>query len=62
MICLETALPTKFEETVQEATGITAPRPERFRDIEQAPRRVEILPNDVTTLKDYIARSLAQHQ
>ena len=62
MICLETALPAKFEETVQEATGITAPRPERFRDIEQAPRRVEILPNDVTTLKDYIARSLAQHQ
>jgi len=62
MICLETALPAKFEETVQEATGITAPRPERFRDIEQAPRRVEILPNDVTALKDYIARSLAQHQ
>lgn len=62
MICLETALPAKFEETVQEATGITAPRPERFRDIEQAPRRVEILPNDVTALKDYIARSLAQHK
>ena len=61
MICLETALPAKFEETVFEATGLTAPRPERFRDIEHAPRRVEILANDVQALKDYIASHLAQH-
>ena len=60
MICLETALPAKFEETVREATGLTAPRPERFRDIESAPRRVKILPNDVAALKDCIVQSLTQ--
>ena len=59
LICLETAQPAKFEATVREATGLRAPRPERFADIEEAPRRVVVMENDADTLKDYIAAALA---
>ncbi|MDO4642931.1 MAG: threonine synthase [Cardiobacteriaceae bacterium] len=58
MVCLETALPAKFEATVLEATGLHAPRPERFQDIEEAPRRVVHMDNDVEALKKYIAEAL----
>lgn len=58
MICLETALPAKFEETVMEAVGRLPERPERFKDIEQAERFCEVLPNDVAALKAYIRSQL----
>ncbi|ALW87521.1 threonine synthase [Deinococcus actinosclerus] len=58
MICLETALPAKFEETVQAAVGQTPERPARFDGIEQAPKRFQVIPNDVQTLKDFIAANL----
>ena len=58
MVCLETALPAKFEETVQEAVGRTPERPERFAGIEQARKVFEVLPNDVNRLKAYIAQNL----
>lgn len=58
MVCLETALPAKFEETVQEAVGRLPERPERFHDIEKGERFCEVMPNDVQALKAYIAAKL----
>jgi threonine synthase len=55
MICLETALPVKFDETIVEALGEHAPRPERFEGIEKLPQRFEILKPDPERLKRYIA-------
>lgn len=54
MICAETALPIKFEETVFEAINKAPERPERFLDIEARTRHVDVLDNDVEVLKDYI--------
>lgn len=58
MVCLETALPAKFEDTVREAVGRLPKRPERFEGMEQAPRRCTVLPNDVAALKAFIAGQL----
>lgn len=60
MVCLETALPAKFEETVMEAVGRTPERPERFQDIEQAERFCVVMPNDVQALKAYLVQQLSQ--
>jgi threonine synthase len=56
MICLETALPAKFESTIVEALGVKPPRPERFEGIEKLPQRVERMPADAGRLKEYIGR------
>jgi len=55
MICLETALPAKFDETIVEALGQHAERPEQFRDIEQLPQRFRTMKPDAGQIKDYIA-------
>lgn len=59
VICLETALPTKFAETVYEAVGITPPRPQRFAGIEQLPRKMTIMENNIQTLKHYIETQMS---
>jgi threonine synthase len=56
MICLETALPAKFEATIVEALGEPAPRPPGFEGIEKLPQRVERMPADARLLKDYISQ------
>ncbi len=55
MIVLETALPIKFAETIEEAIGIPPPRPEKFDGIEDLPKRVKILPANAAAIKHYIA-------
>lgn len=54
MLVLETALPAKFSETIQEALGKPAPRPPGFEDLESRPQRVVELPCDVASVRDYI--------
>jgi len=56
MIVLETALPIKFAETIQEALGRTPDRPPRFLGIEALPKRVQVMPADVQQVKAYIER------
>jgi len=58
IICLETALPVKFAETIEEATGRQPEVPERFRDILDADRHVTDLPNDADTVKQFITDSI----
>lgn len=55
MVVLETALPAKFSETIQEALGRPAPRPAGFEAIEALPQRCEVLPPDVARVKAFIA-------
>ena len=55
MVCLETALPVKFDETIVEALGRHAPRPAAFEGLERRPQRFHSLSRDDRALKEYIA-------
>ena len=54
VIAYETALPVKFADTIKEAIGQAPPTPKRFAGIEDAPRHVTNLPNDVDALKHWL--------
>jgi threonine synthase len=58
MIVLETALPIKFAETIEEALGRLPPRPVKFEGIEALPKRVKLMPADVAQIKSYIAQNV----
>lgn len=60
IIVLETALPVKFAETIEEAIGTAPEVPARFAGILEAERRVTDLPNDVVAVKDFILCSIAE--
>jgi threonine synthase len=55
MLVLETALPIKFASTIEEALGKPPQRPPGFEGLENKPRRVRVMPADVTRIKAYIA-------
>jgi threonine synthase len=58
MIVLETALPIKFAETIEEALGRLPTRPAKFEGIEDLPKRVQVMPADVDLVKAYIANNV----
>jgi len=60
MVCLETALPAKFEETIREALGQDPQRPAGYENIESLPQRFDTLPPDVAQLKAFIAARVPQ--
>ena len=55
LICLETALPAKFAETIREALGREPARPAGFEKIEDLPQRFEVIAPDAQAVKRYIA-------
>ncbi len=55
MIVLETAQAAKFNETINEALGRDAERPEGFENIEDLPQRFVVMPVDAGKVKQYIA-------
>jgi threonine synthase len=55
MVCLETALPVKFDATIVEALGRHAPRPAAFEGLEALPQRFDRLGRDIDALQAYIA-------
>jgi len=55
MVCLETALPVKFDETIVEALGEHASRPPAFEGIEKLPQRFEVMKADPETVKAFMA-------
>ena len=59
MVVLETALPIKFAETIQEALGRLPERPARFNGIEDLPKRVVVMPADAAAVKAMIASTCA---
>ena len=57
IVVLETALPVKFSATIVEALGHDVERPAKFAGLEDLPRHVVDLPNDVDALKHLIDRA-----
>src|SRR3989338_3350547 len=55
MICMGTALPVKFEDTIQEALGFVPERPARFKGLEKA------LPENAFHVIDVDAEQLRQY-
>ena len=53
-LVLETALPAKFADTIEEALGRPVPVPAGFEDLESLPQKVIELPCDVASVRDYI--------
>ena len=54
MICLETALPAKFEASIQEAVARPAPRPRAYEKIEALPQRFSLMDPVVDDIKRFI--------
>jgi len=57
LVCVETALPAKFAETIREALGKEPARPQAYADLERRPQRCTVLPADVKRVKAYIAEN-----
>ena len=54
MIVLETALPIKFEETIEAALGRPADCPLAFQSIKTLPQRVQTMAPDIKQVKSFI--------
>jgi len=55
LVCMETAQPAKFAETIREALGREPSRPAGFENLERLPQRFEAMDADVGKVKHYIA-------
>ena len=59
MVVLETALPAKFEDAIQEALGTVPPRPAALNAIEDLPQRFDVMDVDVAAIKAFIVEKTA---
>jgi threonine synthase len=59
MICIQTALPAKFEQTIVEALGESPPRPAGFEGLEARAQKFTAMKADAQAVKDYIAANAA---
>ena len=55
LVCLETALPVKFAETIREALGREPDYPPGCENLESLPQRFEVMDADAGAVKAYIA-------
>ncbi len=56
LVAVETALPAKFAETIEEALALVPPRPSAYDGLEERPRHCTTLGVDVDAVRDYVAR------
>jgi len=56
LICLETALPAKFEASMAEALGRKPSRPPQYVGIEALPQKFEVMDADAEAVKRFIAQ------
>jgi len=61
MIVLETALPIKFADTIEEALGRKPAAPAALADLESRPRRFTRMPADVDAVKAFIEQNAPAH-
>lgn len=54
LVVLETALPAKFEDAIQEALGRAPERPADLMGLEDLPQRFEVMGADVAAVKQFI--------
>src|SRR6266581_4347118 len=59
LVCMETAQPVKFAETIREALGREPVRPAGFEDLEKLPQRVEVMDADAASVRRHIERHAA---
>src|SRR5690554_1204510 len=59
MLVLETALPAKFSETIEQAIGKPAPVPAHLRGLSDLPQRVQQMDCSVDQVRAYIAQHAA---
>lgn len=59
MICLETALPAKFPDTIVEAIGREPERPASYVGLEARPQKFVSLPADAAAVKSFIERHVS---
>ena len=57
LICLETALPVKFAETITEALGSAPAAPAGLENLEHLPQRFTVIDADADAVKRFIERS-----
>ncbi len=55
LICMETALPAKFSESIIEAIGSEPSRPAGYENLENLPQRFVIMDADTEAIKTFIA-------
>lgn len=55
LVCLATAHPAKFGETVEKAIGIAPELPAAFADLKQREKRVSDLKADIDLIKNYVS-------
>ncbi len=60
LVCMETAQPAKFAETIREALGRDPVRPRGFENLEKLPQRVEVMDADVGQIKHHIAAATSR--
>ena len=56
LICMETALPAKFADTIREALGTAPGRPAGFEKLEELPQRFEVIKADAQAVKRYMEK------
>ena len=54
LLCLETALPVKFSQTIREALGRDPERPKRLENLETLPQRFTVIERDPDAVRRYI--------
>ncbi|MBR7003205.1 MAG: threonine synthase [Neisseriaceae bacterium] len=61
MVCLETALPAKFDDTIKEALGqdFAVPRPEHYIGIEDKLQKVFNMPNNAVAVKMFMKENIS---
>jgi threonine synthase len=59
LVCLETALPAKFEDALREALGRAPERPADLVGLEDLPQRVETMNPDAQAIKAFISARAA---
>jgi threonine synthase len=62
LICLETALPVKFSQSIIEAIGHEPPRPAGYENIENIPQRYVVMNPDADAVKAFIVEQAGQMQ
>ncbi|HMH19480.1 MAG TPA: threonine synthase [Burkholderiales bacterium] len=60
LVCMETAQPAKFAETIREALGREPSRPAGFENLEKLPQRFEVMDADAGQIKHYIAEATSR--
>ena len=55
LICMETALPAKFSESIIEAIGFEPSRPAGYENLENLPQRYVVMNNDPEAIKTFIS-------